>query len=66
MFQRQPSCTLCWQPDLEMCKSHPGDISFEGMKGSWRAAEAFHWERSGEAIGESAASFESPGGLKGS
>ena len=25
-----------------MCKSHPGGTGFEGRKGSWRAAEAWH------------------------
>lgn len=65
MFWRQLSCTLCWQPDLEMCKRHPGDIGFEGMKGSWRAAESFHCERSGEAIGEIAASVEGQGSTEG-
>ena len=50
-----------------MCKSHPGDTSFEGMKGSCRAAEAQHYERPWKAIGESAASvvIDAPG-LKGS
>jgi hypothetical protein len=28
--------------DLVMCKSYPGGTSFEGMKGSRRAAEARH------------------------
>ena len=28
------------QWDLIMCKSHPGDTGFEGMKGSCRASEA--------------------------
>jgi hypothetical protein len=36
-------CTLGWQLDLIMCKSHPGGTGFEGMKGSWRAASACHW-----------------------
>ena len=39
-----------------MCKSHPGGTGFEGMKGSWRAAEARHCERPWKAIGEGAAS----------
>jgi hypothetical protein len=28
-----------------MCKSYPGSTGFEGMKGSCRAAEAWHCER---------------------
>ena len=43
--------------NLEMCKSHPGGTGFEGMKGSRRAAENWHCERPGKAIGEGAASF---------
>jgi len=27
------------------CKDHPGGTSFEGLKGSWRAVEAWHCER---------------------
>ena len=50
-----------------MCKSHPGGTGLEGMKGSWRAAGAWHCERSGEATGEDAASVAVEGlGLKGS
>ena len=50
-----------------MCKSHPGGTGFEGMKGSRKAAEARHRERSGKAIGEGAASVAIDGpGLKGS
>ena len=37
-------CTSCWQLDLVNCKSHLLGTGFEGMKGSWRAAEAWHWE----------------------
>ena len=44
------------QLDLVMCKSHLGGTGFEGMKGSWRAAEAWNCERPGKAIGEGAAS----------
>ena len=53
--------------DLVMCKSHPGSTGFEGRKGSWRAAEAWNYDRPGKAIGEGAASVavDSPG-LKGS
>jgi hypothetical protein len=28
-----------------MGKNHPGGTGFEGMKGSWTAAEAWHCER---------------------
>jgi hypothetical protein len=37
-----------------MCKSHPGGTSFEGMKGSRRAAEAQHCDRPWKAIGKGA------------
>ena len=37
---------------LVMCKSHPGGTRFEGMKGSYRAAEAWHYNRLGKTIGE--------------
>jgi hypothetical protein len=48
-----------------MCKSHPGGTGFEGMKGSRRAAEARHCERSWKNIGEGAASVAIDGpGLK--
>lgn len=33
------------QLDLVMCKNHPGGIGFEGMKGTSRAADAWHSER---------------------
>ena len=58
---------LLHQRDLIICKGHPGGIGFEGMKGSCRAAEAWHCERPWKAIGEGAASvaIDSPG-LKGS
>ena len=37
------------------------------MKGSWKAAEAWHWEKPVEAIGKGAASVAAEGlGLKGS
>ena len=50
-----------------MCKNHPDGTGFEGIKGSWRAAEAWHCERPWEAIGEGAASVANEGpGLKGS
>jgi hypothetical protein len=34
------------QLDLLMCKNHLGGTGFEGMKGSWRASEAWHCEES--------------------
>jgi hypothetical protein len=53
--------------DLEMCKSHPGGTGFEGIKVSWRAAEAQHCEKPWKSIGENAASVAIDGpGLKGS
>jgi hypothetical protein len=54
------------QLDLIMCKNHSGGTGFEGIKGSRRAAEAWHYERPWKAIGESAASTAVDGpGLKG-
>ena len=49
-----------------MCKNHSGGTGFDRSKGPWRAAEAWHCERSGKAIGESGAlvEIEDPG-LKG-
>ena len=41
---------------LVMFKNQPGGTGFEGIKGSWRTAEAWHYERLWKAIGESAAS----------
>ena len=53
--------------DLVTCKSHPGGTGFEGMKGSWKAAEAQHCERLWKFTGESTASVSVDGpGLKGS
>ena len=43
-----------FQMDLVMCKNYSGGTGFEGMKGSWRAAEAWNCERPGKAIGEGA------------
>ena len=58
---------LVLQLDLVMCKNHPGGTGFEGMKGSWRAAEAWDCERPWKAIGEGAASVAIDGpGMKGS
>ena len=52
------------QQDLVIYKNHSGVAGFEGTKGSWRAAEAWHCE---EAIGEGAALVAVDGlGLKGS
>jgi hypothetical protein len=33
------------QQDLVIYENHSGVASFEGTKGSWRAAEAWHCER---------------------
>ena len=41
---------------LVICKSPPSGPGFEGIKGSCKAAEAWHCERPRKAIGESAAS----------
>jgi hypothetical protein len=55
------------QQDLVMCTSHPGGTGFEGMKGSFRAAEARHCERPWKANDEGAASIAIDGpGQKGS
>lgn len=32
-------------PSFIMCKHLPGGTGFEGMKGSWRTAEAYHCQR---------------------
>lgn len=50
-----------------MCKSHLGGTGYEGTKGSWRGAEAWHFERPRETIDEGTASVsvDDPG-LKGS
>ena len=45
VLQRWPKLYLVLQPDLVMCKSHPGGTGFEGMKESWRATEAPYYER---------------------
>jgi hypothetical protein len=56
---------LLLQWDLVMSKCHPGGTGFEGMKGSCRAAEVWHYERPWKAIGEGAASVAIDGpGLK--
>jgi hypothetical protein len=50
---------------LVMCKSHPDVPGSEGMKGSWRAAEAWHCEKPWKGTGEGATSVEVDGpGLK--
>ena len=50
-----------------MCKCHIDGTGFEGMKGSYRAAEAWHCERLRKAIGEVTISVALDGpGLKGS
>jgi hypothetical protein len=47
---------LVLQLDLVICKNHPGGTDFEGMEGSWKAAESWHCERPGKGIEEIAAS----------
>ena len=42
VFQRSSILDLVVQLDLVMCKNHPGDIYFECMKLSCRAAETWH------------------------
>ena len=51
MCQRQPRLYLVLAAELGSV-SLPGGTGFEGMRGSWRAAEAWHCERSGEAAEE--------------
>ena len=52
--------------DLVICKNHPGDTGFEGMKGSSKTAETWHCKRPGKTIGEGAASIAVDGpGLMG-
>ena len=54
------------QLDFVRHESHTGG-GFEDIKGSWRAAEAWHCERPGKAIGKGAASVAIDGpGHKGS
>jgi hypothetical protein len=66
MLQRQPRLYLVLQLNLVICKNHPGGTEFEGMKGSGRAAEAWHHKRLWKAIGEGTASVVVDGpGLKG-
>jgi hypothetical protein len=43
------------QLDL-VCRNHSGGTGFEGMKGSWRAAEVWHCERELKVIVEGSAS----------
>jgi hypothetical protein len=65
-FRDSQGCTPA-AVGLGNVKSHPVGTSFEGMKGSCRAAEARHYERPWKAIGEGAASIAIDGpGLKGS
>ena len=67
VFQRQPKLYLVLAVKLGSVKSHPGGPGFEGMKGSWRAAEAWHCERPGVGFGEEASSVSIRSvGLKGS
>ena len=45
-----------WQLNLVLFKSLAGVTSCEPIGGSWRTAEAWHFQRPGEAIGEGIAS----------
>lgn len=45
-----------WQLNLVLSKSLAGGTSCEPIRGSWRTADAWHFQRSGEAIGECIAS----------
>jgi hypothetical protein len=55
------------QLNLIMYKNHPDGIGFEGVKGSWKAVEVWHWEKPGKAISEGVASISVDSqGLKGS
>jgi hypothetical protein len=40
------------QLDLVICKNHPSGTSFEGMKGSWRSAEAGTVRGHGRVLGK--------------
>jgi hypothetical protein len=44
------------QLHLVMSKNHPGCTDFADMKGSWRAAEAWYYERPGKATVKEATS----------
>jgi hypothetical protein len=67
LSSRDSQTVLPLQQDLVMCKGHPGGPSFEGTKGSHRAAKAQHCKRPWKAIGEGTASVEVDGPrLKGS
>jgi hypothetical protein len=47
------------QLNLGMCKNHPGDPRLtESIKGSWKAAEAWHSERPENAIVDEAAQLQ--------
>jgi hypothetical protein len=48
VFKGGQNCTLFCQPNLIMCKSIPIGTGFEGMKGSWTAAEPWHCVRGQE------------------
>ena len=67
MLQMWPMLYLVQTICLGICKSHPDGTGFEGMKGSWRTADAWYCESPGEATGKGAASVADEGsGLKGS
>jgi hypothetical protein len=43
--------------DMVICRNHPDGTGFEGRKGVWRAAEAWHCERPGKTTGKGTASI---------
>jgi hypothetical protein len=45
VFRSGQGCIAWWQVNLVRCKSLPVYPGFEGMKGSWRVAEAWSCER---------------------
>ena len=49
VVQRGPRWHLTWKLNLATCKSLPQSTGFGGSKRSWKTAEAWHWERPGEA-----------------
>jgi hypothetical protein len=67
VFQRLPRLYLVLQQDLVICKNHPSDTGFEGMKGSWKSSLGLALWDAWKAIGKGMASVVVDGpGLKGS
>lgn len=58
MVKREPRLHLMLAGKLDNVKNFPGSTDFDGMKGSWRAGEAWRWERPGETTDGCAASVE--------